>query len=66
MKQALDPLDRAYQVGDTDRVLLKSENHPELLEVEVVELDGSRPVFKVVSPGEKFDKILHIWDVVFV
>ena len=65
MKNSLNPGDRKYQVGDTDQVFVKSES-PRILDVLVVEIDGVKPVFKVISPGEYLNKVLHIWDIVFL
>lgn len=64
--RSLNPLERGYQVGDKDVIFMKSRLGNEMVNAEVVSLDGQKPIFKVISPKDHFGETLRVWDVVFM
>jgi hypothetical protein len=65
MNKALDPRERAYQLGDIDKVFLKNKgDEQELVEVRVVGFEAGRPVFEV-NAGPRKGERPHHFDIVF-
>lgn len=70
MKPALDPRERDYQIGDTEKVFVKGQNDPLLAEVKVVGFEGGktdprRPIFRVIG-GPMEGRELHSWHITYL
>lgn len=66
----LNPVEREYRVGDTDRIFIKpqSENQgkQDLVDAVVLFIEEGRPVFRVTSEGIYHNQVFRIWQVIFV
>jgi hypothetical protein len=64
--EVLNPAEREYQVGDTDKVFIKDNPSAGLLDVRVSFIEKGKPVFRVTSEGSHYNKILRSWEIVFL